>query len=79
MRSSRTRFEHQARKAAHRDMRTHAAFVDDHERAVENVELALLDEQNRGPILDGNGAGGREAGHCRHGLHALRISIKPHP
>ena len=54
--NSSTRLQHQACETADRDLRTNTSLVDNHERAVENIELTLLDEQNRCAVLERDSA-----------------------
>lgn len=59
--NSSTRLQHQACETADRDLRTNTSLVDNHERAVENIELTLLDEQNRRAVLERDRLWRREA------------------
>ncbi len=55
MRYTRSGFEHQTRDPTHWDMRTHAVFIDDDERAVEHVEMATFDVEDGQPFFDRKG------------------------
>ena len=55
MRHPRARFEHDAGHRTDRDVHTHAGLVDDHEGAVLYVDLPVLDEDHRHPILHRQG------------------------
>ena len=52
--------------------------IDKHEGAVDHVELAALDEQDRGPVLERDGRRRRRAGEFW--THGARLSsIRPQP
>ena len=52
VRKARAGLEHDAGHTVHRDVRADAGYVDHHESAVEHVDLALLDKDDRDPFLD---------------------------
>jgi hypothetical protein len=55
MRDARPRFEHEAGHTTHRDMGAYAGDIDDHKSPVEDIDLFLLDKQDREAIFDRNG------------------------
>lgn len=60
------RFQHQACEPADGDMRADSGSVDHDERAVQDIEPSLLDEQDGRAILDRDGVGWRDSGHRGH-------------
>ena len=49
--NSRSRFEHNAGDRSHRNVRADPGFVDQHESAVQYVDLTVLEEDHRGAIF----------------------------
>ena len=79
VRYARPRFQHQACQTTHGNVSSHSASVNYDKRAVQNIKLALFDEQNRGAILDGDWTRRRKAVHRSHNDQTRRISIRPQP
>ncbi|MOA20387.1 hypothetical protein D3C78_1408280 [compost metagenome] len=72
MGNPRARLEHDAGHRTDRDVHAYAVLIDHHEGAVQHVDLTVLNEHHRHPVLHRQGLEGRE--------HQLRATLsKPQP
>src|SRR4051812_7899135 len=80
MADSCTGLQHQAGKTANRDVSPNAVLVDHDEGAVEHIDIALFDEDDRRAILQRKWPRRRQAGKrdAAHGA-GRRRSISPRP
>jgi hypothetical protein len=51
MRNPRTRFEHEASYSSYGNMRANAGLIDDNERSVQHIQVALLHKQDGHPVF----------------------------
>ncbi|GAN89310.1 hypothetical protein Gbfr_005_062 [Gluconobacter frateurii M-2] len=50
-------FKHQAAQATNGDMGADAPLIDHDERAIQNIQTAFFNKEDRRPFTDGNGTG----------------------
>jgi hypothetical protein len=80
MRYARTRLKHEARETTDRNLYPYTSVVDEHKRTINYVHLAILQEDDSGPVLQANRPKGDVGPSCHFPTRSTRrISISPHP